>query len=53
MGNQKHKWTADEEAALLAGIKKHGLGKWSSKIPNLPAFSLTVPISILRINGEI
>ncbi|KAK4269150.1 hypothetical protein QN277_022342 [Acacia crassicarpa] len=30
MGNQKHKWTADEEEALLAGIKKHGHGKWKN-----------------------
>uniref|UniRef100_A0A7N0UA34 MYB transcription factor n=1 Tax=Kalanchoe fedtschenkoi TaxID=63787 RepID=A0A7N0UA34_KALFE len=28
MVNQKIKWTADEEAALLAGIAKHGPGKW-------------------------
>ncbi|KAI9119765.1 hypothetical protein K1719_009154 [Acacia pycnantha] len=30
MGNQKHKWTAGEEEALLAGIKKLGLGKWKN-----------------------
>ncbi|KAK4267266.1 hypothetical protein QN277_024066 [Acacia crassicarpa] len=30
MGNQKQKWTADEEEALLAGIAKHGPGKWKN-----------------------
>lgn len=28
MGNQKQKWTAAEEEALLAGVRKHGTGKW-------------------------
>ncbi|KAH7416510.1 hypothetical protein KP509_14G095100 [Ceratopteris richardii] len=28
MGAPKQKWTAAEEAALKAGVKKHGLGKW-------------------------
>ncbi|KAF7843535.1 telomere repeat-binding factor 4-like [Senna tora] len=30
MGNQKLKWTAEEEEALLAGIAKHGPGKWKN-----------------------
>ncbi|GLT75580.1 hypothetical protein SLA2020_472930 [Shorea laevis] len=30
MGNQKQKWTSDEEEALLAGINKHGPGKWKN-----------------------
>ncbi|XP_024008799.1 telomere repeat-binding factor 5 isoform X2 [Eutrema salsugineum] len=30
MGNQKLKWTAEEEEALLAGIAKHGAGKWKN-----------------------
>jgi hypothetical protein len=30
MGNQKLKWTAEEEEALLAGIRKHGPGKWKN-----------------------
>lgn len=30
MGNQKLKWTSDEEKALLAGIEKHGTGRWKS-----------------------
>ncbi|MCO5548969.1 hypothetical protein L7F22_002433 [Adiantum nelumboides] len=28
MGAPKQKWTSAEEAALRAGVKKHGLGKW-------------------------
>ncbi|KAE8818674.1 Telomeric repeat-binding factor 2 [Hordeum vulgare] len=28
MGEPKQKWTAEEEAALKAGIGKHGAGKW-------------------------
>ncbi|KAG2259552.1 hypothetical protein Bca52824_078846 [Brassica carinata] len=30
MGNQKLKWTEEEEEALLAGVKKHGPGKWKN-----------------------
>ncbi|KAK9231720.1 hypothetical protein WN943_021959 [Citrus x changshan-huyou] len=30
MGNQKQKWTAEEEEALLAGVAKHGPGKWKN-----------------------
>ncbi|VVA95085.1 unnamed protein product [Arabis nemorensis] len=30
MGNQKLKWTAEEEEALRAGIEKHGTGKWKN-----------------------
>ncbi|KAL1810605.1 telomere repeat-binding factor 5-like [Daucus carota subsp. sativus] len=30
MGNHKQKWTADEEEALKAGVKKHGMGKWKT-----------------------
>ncbi|KAK4837243.1 hypothetical protein QYF36_003894 [Acer negundo] len=30
MGNQKMKWTAEEEEALLAGVAKHGPGKWKN-----------------------
>lgn len=30
MGNQKQKWTAEEEEALLAGVGKHGPGKWKN-----------------------
>ena len=28
MGAPKQKWTTAEEAALRAGVRKHGLGKW-------------------------
>ncbi|XP_057978503.1 telomere repeat-binding factor 4-like isoform X2 [Malania oleifera] len=28
MGNQKQRWTSEEEGALLAGVTKHGTGKW-------------------------
>ncbi|XP_004146812.1 telomere repeat-binding factor 4 [Cucumis sativus] len=30
MGNQKQKWTSEEEDALLAGVNKHGPGKWKN-----------------------
>ncbi|XP_061370319.1 telomere repeat-binding factor 4-like [Gastrolobium bilobum] len=30
MGNQKLKWTQDEEDALIAGVEKHGPGKWKN-----------------------
>ncbi|XP_022843786.1 single myb histone 1-like isoform X2 [Olea europaea var. sylvestris] len=30
MGAPKQKWTSEEEAALKAGIAKHGVGKWST-----------------------
>lgn len=28
MGAPKHKWTPEEEEALMAGVLKHGPGKW-------------------------
>lgn len=30
MGNQKQKWTQEEEDALLKGVAKHGPGKWKN-----------------------
>ncbi|KAK9726110.1 hypothetical protein RND81_05G191000 [Saponaria officinalis] len=30
MGAPKQKWTAEEEAALKAGVRKHGTGKWQT-----------------------
>lgn len=30
MGNQKQKWTSEEEEALKAGVAKHGTGKWKN-----------------------
>ncbi|KAI3864241.1 hypothetical protein MKW92_052067 [Papaver armeniacum] len=38
MGAPKQKWTAEEEEALIAGINKHGAGKWKN-IQNDPEFS--------------
>ncbi|XVF26992.1 hypothetical protein REPUB_Repub14bG0068400 [Reevesia pubescens] len=40
MGNQKQKWTSEEEEALLAGIAKHGPGKWKNilKDPDFAPF---------------
>ncbi|KAE8688643.1 Telomere repeat-binding factor 4 [Hibiscus syriacus] len=38
MGNQKQKWTEEEEEALLAGITKHGPGKWKNILKD-PEFS--------------
>lgn len=38
MGNQKQKWKAEEEEALLAGIAKHGHGKWKNIIQD-PEFA--------------
>ncbi|GJV36272.1 telomere repeat-binding factor 4-like protein [Tanacetum coccineum] len=28
MGKQKKRWTPDEESALIAGVRKYGMGKW-------------------------
>lgn len=38
MGAPKQKWTAEEEAALKAGIAKHGAGKWRTILRD-PEFS--------------
>ncbi|XP_044494890.1 telomere repeat-binding factor 4 [Mangifera indica] len=40
MGNQKQKWTDEEEKALLAGVAKHGRGKWKNilKDPEFASF---------------
>uniref|UniRef100_A0A2N9H5U0 MYB transcription factor n=1 Tax=Fagus sylvatica TaxID=28930 RepID=A0A2N9H5U0_FAGSY len=40
MGNQKQKWTAEEEEALLGGVAKHGPGKWKNilKDPDFAPF---------------
>ncbi|KAH9620337.1 hypothetical protein KSS87_003602, partial [Heliosperma pusillum] len=37
MGAPKQKWTAEEEAALKAGVHKHGAGKWQTILRD-PAF---------------
>lgn len=38
MGAPKQKWTPEEEAALRAGIVKHGAGKWRTILKD-PEFS--------------
>ncbi|CAN4112086.1 unnamed protein product [Withania somnifera] len=38
MGAPKQKWTPDEEAALKAGVRKHGPGKWRTILKD-PKFS--------------
>ncbi|KAJ4963623.1 hypothetical protein NE237_023562 [Protea cynaroides] len=47
MGAPKQKWTADEEAALKAGIAKHGAGKWRTILKD-PEFS-----SILSLRSNV
>ncbi|XP_047051224.1 single myb histone 6-like isoform X2 [Lolium rigidum] len=47
MGAPKQKWTAEEEAALKAGISKHGTGKWRTILKD-PEFS-----SILRYRSNV
>lgn len=38
MGAPKQKWTQEEEAALKAGVIKHGAGKWRTILKD-PEFS--------------
>ncbi|KAM7474752.1 hypothetical protein LguiB_021995 [Lonicera macranthoides] len=38
MGAPKQKWTSEEEAALKAGVHKHGAGKWRTILKD-PQFS--------------
>lgn len=38
MGAPKQKWTSEEEAALKAGVRKHGSGKWQTILRD-PEFS--------------
>lgn len=47
MGAPKQKWTAEEEAALKAGINKHGAGKWRTILKD-PEFS-----SVLRYRSNV
>ncbi|GAB2225300.1 hypothetical protein Droror1_Dr00006092 [Drosera rotundifolia] len=49
MGAPKQKWTAEEEAALKAGVQKHGLGKWRTILKD-PEFS---GILYLRSNVDL
>ncbi|CAN8292842.1 unnamed protein product [Cochlearia groenlandica] len=41
MGNQKLKWTEEEEEALLAGVRKHGPSKWQSILRD-PEFTVVL-----------
>ncbi|ESQ31251.1 hypothetical protein EUTSA_v10004691mg [Eutrema salsugineum] len=41
MGAPKQKWTPEEEAALKAGVLKHGTGKWRTILSD-PEFSLVL-----------
>ncbi|XP_059647893.1 telomere repeat-binding factor 1-like [Cornus florida] len=49
MGAPKQKWTSEEEAALKAGIVKHGAGKWRTILKD-PEFS---GILYLRSNVDL
>ncbi|KAM3342799.1 telomere repeat-binding factor 1 isoform X1 [Capsicum galapagoense] len=41
MGAPKQKWTAEEEAALKAGVAKYGVGKWSTILKD-PEFAVVL-----------
>lgn len=43
MGAPKQKWTAEEEYALKAGVKKHGIGKWRNILKD-PEFSMALQL---------
>lgn len=47
MGAPKQKWTAEEEAALKAGVVKHGAGKWRTILMD-PEFS-----SVLHLRSNV
>lgn len=47
MGAPKQKWTSEEEAALKAGVLKHGAGKWRTILMD-PEFS-----SILHLRSNV
>ncbi|GLT66311.1 hypothetical protein SLA2020_492000 [Shorea laevis] len=49
MGAPKQKWTAEEEAALKAGVIKHGAGKWRTILKD-PEFS---SVLYLRSNVDL
>lgn len=41
MGAPKQRWTSEEEAALRAGVARHGVGNWRM-ILNDPELSFTL-----------
>lgn len=47
MGAPKQKWTAEEEAALKAGVIKHGAGKWRTILTD-PEYS-----AVLRMRSNV
>ncbi|KAI5581240.1 hypothetical protein POPTR_007G005000v4 [Populus trichocarpa] len=47
MGAPKQKWTSEEEAALKAGVLKHGTGKWRTILMD-PEFS-----AVLRLRSNV
>lgn len=49
MGAPKQKWTSEEEAALKAGVVKHGVGKWRTILKD-PEFSCVL---YLRSNVDL
>lgn len=49
MGAPKQKWTQEEEAALKAGVVKHGAGKWRTILKD-PEFS---SVLYLRSNVDL
>ncbi|XP_017233009.1 telomere repeat-binding factor 1 [Daucus carota subsp. sativus] len=49
MGAPKQNWTSEKEAALKAGVKKHGAGKWLTILKD-PEFS---GLSYLRSNVDL
>ncbi|XP_028782027.1 telomere repeat-binding factor 1-like isoform X1 [Neltuma alba] len=49
MGAPKQKWTQEEEAALKAGVVKHGVGKWRTILKD-PEFS---SVLYLRSNVDL
>lgn len=49
MGAPKQKWTQEEEAALKAGVVKHGVGKWRTILKD-PEFS---SVLFLRSNVDL
>ncbi|KAK4754155.1 hypothetical protein SAY87_002259 [Trapa incisa] len=49
MGAPKQKWTAEEEAALKAGVHKHGAGKWRTILTD-PEFS---DVLLMRSNVDL
>ena len=55
MGAPKQKWTNEEEAALKAGVVKHGAGKWRTILKD-PEFSSVLYLRSnvdLKVNNDV